>query len=99
MVKPSAPIDPAVIRRYDIVYGKIIKILNKEAVILVSGDDKGKAIVPVATEARLKLPIPNKTMYSHIVTLGDIFYIARCLQVFFYGFLNLNMAFLPNRGA
>ena len=61
-----------VIRRYDIVYGKIIKILNKEAVILVSGVDKGKAIVPVATEARLKLPIPNKTMYSHIVTLGDI---------------------------
>ena len=61
-----------VIRRYDIVYGKIIKILNKEAVILVSGVDKGKAIVTVATEARLKLPIPNKTMYSHIVTLGDI---------------------------
>ncbi len=60
------------VKRYDIIYGKIIKILNKEAVILISGVEKEKAIVPVATEARLKLPIPNKTMYSHIVTLGDL---------------------------
>jgi len=61
-----------VIKKYDIIYGKIIKILNKEAVILISGVDKGDGIVPVSTEARLKLPIPNKTMYSHIVTLGDL---------------------------
>ncbi|MEM4835212.1 MAG: hypothetical protein QXS49_03955, partial [Ferroplasma sp.] len=60
------------IKRYDIVYGKIIKILNKEAVILISGVVKGNAIVPANTEARLKLPIPNKTMYSHIITLGDL---------------------------
>ncbi len=63
---------PVIIKRYDIVYGKIIKILNKEAVILISGVVKGNAIVPANTEARLKLPIPNKTMYSHIITLGDL---------------------------
>ncbi|WP_337860229.1 exosome complex RNA-binding protein Csl4 [Ferroplasma sp.] len=60
------------IRRNDIIYGKIIKILNKEAVIGISGVVKGKIIVSVNTEARLKLPIPNKTMYSHILTLGDL---------------------------
>ena len=51
---------PVIIKRYDIVYGKIIKILNKEAVILISGVVKGNAIVPANTEARLKLPIPNQ---------------------------------------
>jgi exosome complex component CSL4 len=60
------------IKRYDIVYGKIIKILNKEAVILLSGVVKADKILPANKEARLKLPIPNKTMYSHIVTLGDL---------------------------
>ena len=63
---------PVIVKRYDIVYGKIIKILNKEAVLLISGVVKGNAIMPVNTEARLKLPIPNKTMYSHIITLGDL---------------------------
>jgi exosome complex component CSL4 len=63
---------PVIIKRNDIVYGKIIKMLNKEAVIAISGVVKNKAIVPVNTEARLKLPIPNKTMYAHIVTISDL---------------------------
>ena len=39
---------------------------------MISGVVKGNALVPANTEARLKLPIPNKTMYSHIITLGDL---------------------------
>ncbi len=60
------------LKKYDIVYGKVIKILNKEAVILISGVIKDGKLLPVSTESRLRLPIPNKTIYSHILTLGDL---------------------------
>ncbi len=60
------------IRKYDIVYGKVIKLLNKEAIILVSGFISEGKLIPANTESRIRLPIPNKTMYSHILTLGDL---------------------------
>lgn len=56
----------------DIVYGKIIKIINKEAILSIYGVYLNKKIVPLNAEARIKLPASNKNMYSHIVTIGDL---------------------------
>ncbi len=60
------------LKRGDIIYGKIIKILNKEAIVAIYGIVKNGELTGIETEARLKLPVANKAMYSHIVTIGDL---------------------------
>ncbi|MEM0139450.1 MAG: exosome complex RNA-binding protein Csl4 [Ferroplasma sp.] len=60
------------IKRGDIVYGKIIRIINKEAVVFISGVEKKGNLEKISIESRLKLPVANKAMYSHIVTIGDL---------------------------
>ena len=55
-----------------IVYGKVIKVINKEAIIQLSAIYVNNNIYPTNVEARLRLPVQNKNAYSHIITLGDL---------------------------
>ncbi len=55
-----------------IVYGKVIKVINKEAIIQISAVSLNNNIYPVNIESRLRLPVQNKNAYSHIITLGDM---------------------------
>ncbi len=59
-------------KKGDIVYGKIIRVINKDAIVSISGIYINGKIMPVNIEGRIKLPVTNKNMYSHIITIGDL---------------------------
>ncbi|KJE49427.1 MULTISPECIES: exosome complex RNA-binding protein Csl4 [Acidiplasma] len=55
-----------------IVYGKVIKINGKDAIIQLYAINEGGKLHPVDHEAKLMLPVQGKSGYTHIISLGDI---------------------------
>ncbi len=56
----------------EIVYGKVIKVISKDAIVSIYGIYMNNKITPINVEGRIKLPVANKNVYSHILTIGDL---------------------------